>query len=115
MACLRLDRLDVVVPGPARYPLGEQVFVTGLESLAATGLGAVECGRPNRARFVGAGYPGASLRFALGCDHASLRAVWGGRFRVAGRCGHAGEAVALRETALQWGRARESAEKEIGQ
>ncbi len=40
MACLRLDRLDVVVPGPARYPLGEQVFVTGLESLAATGLGA---------------------------------------------------------------------------
>jgi predicted AAA+ superfamily ATPase len=31
---LRLDRLDVVCPGDAHYPLGERQFVTGIESIA---------------------------------------------------------------------------------
>lgn len=31
---LRLDRLDVVCPGKAHYPLGDRVFVTGIEQLA---------------------------------------------------------------------------------
>jgi len=34
MECLRLDRLDLVIPGSAHYPLGEGVFVTGLQKLA---------------------------------------------------------------------------------
>jgi predicted AAA+ superfamily ATPase len=40
MECLGLDRLDIVCPGAMHYPLGEKVFVTGIqrigEQLAAT-------------------------------------------------------------------------------
>lgn len=34
MECLHLDRLDIVCPGAAHYPLGDKVFVTGIERLA---------------------------------------------------------------------------------
>ena len=35
MECLRLDRLDIICPGKARYPLGDKIHVTGLEQLPA--------------------------------------------------------------------------------
>ena len=38
MDCLQLDRLDLVVPGSAHYPLGDGVFVTGLQRLTQVGI-----------------------------------------------------------------------------
>jgi hypothetical protein len=41
MECLRLDRLDIICPGNASYPLADGIHVTGLdrlrESLQAVG------------------------------------------------------------------------------
>jgi predicted AAA+ superfamily ATPase len=34
MECLGLDRLDIVCPGSLHYPLGEKVFVTGIQRIA---------------------------------------------------------------------------------
>jgi len=33
MECLKLDRLDIVCPGDAHYPLGDKIFVTGIQGL----------------------------------------------------------------------------------
>ena len=33
LECLRLDRLDIICPGKARYPLAENIHVTGLDRL----------------------------------------------------------------------------------
>lgn len=35
LECLRLDRLDIICPGNAQYPLAENVHVTGLDRLQA--------------------------------------------------------------------------------
>lgn len=35
LECLRLDRLDIICPGNASYPLGEKLHVTGLEKAAS--------------------------------------------------------------------------------
>jgi hypothetical protein len=32
--CLKLDRLDIICPGFANYPLAEKVYATGLEKVA---------------------------------------------------------------------------------
>jgi hypothetical protein len=34
LECLKLDRLDIICPGSASYPLDEKVHVTGLEKAA---------------------------------------------------------------------------------
>jgi predicted AAA+ superfamily ATPase len=34
LECLKLDRLDIICPGSASYPLAERVYVTGLEKVA---------------------------------------------------------------------------------
>jgi uncharacterized protein len=34
MECLGLDRLDIVCPGAMHYPLGDKVFVTGIQRIA---------------------------------------------------------------------------------
>jgi hypothetical protein len=34
LECLKLDRLDIICPGSANYPLAERVYVTGLEKVA---------------------------------------------------------------------------------
>ena len=31
---LQLDRLDIICPGAASYPLGEKIYVTGIEKVA---------------------------------------------------------------------------------
>jgi hypothetical protein len=34
LECLKLDRLDIICPGSATYPLAERVYATGLEKAA---------------------------------------------------------------------------------
>ena len=31
---LQLDRLDIICPGAASYPLGEKIYVTGIEKVS---------------------------------------------------------------------------------
>ena len=38
MECLNLDRLDLVIPGTAHYPLDKKIHVTGLQRLVEDGV-----------------------------------------------------------------------------
>ena len=33
LECLQLDRLDIICPGAASYPLGEKIYATGIEKV----------------------------------------------------------------------------------